>query len=66
MSPQILIVPTIVHNDVKLPEVYPQPNLVVLYTATILKNKGHNVIVRDMPVEGLSFKDYEEWAEEDD
>lgn len=47
-------------------QVYPQPNLVVLYAATILKNKGHDVKVRDMPVEGLSFKEYERWSENDD
>lgn len=46
-------------------QVYPQPNLIVLYAATILKNKGHNIVVRDMPVEGLSFEKFEEWAEED-
>ncbi|MBS3122403.1 radical SAM protein [Candidatus Woesearchaeota archaeon] len=46
-------------------QVYPQPNLVVLYAATILKNKGYDVVVRDMPVESLSFSDYEEWCEND-
>ncbi|MBT4824983.1 radical SAM protein [Candidatus Woesearchaeota archaeon] len=46
-------------------QVYPQPNLVVLYTATILKNKGHEVVIRDMPVEGLSFNEYIAWAKQD-
>ncbi len=46
-------------------QVYPQPNLVILYAATILKNKGHNVKVRDMPVEGLTFNQYKEWAKHD-
>jgi anaerobic magnesium-protoporphyrin IX monomethyl ester cyclase len=46
-------------------QVYPQPNLVVLYAATILKNRGYEVKVRDMPVEGLSFGQYKEWAKND-
>jgi anaerobic magnesium-protoporphyrin IX monomethyl ester cyclase len=46
-------------------QVYPQPNLVILYAATILKNKGYDVKVRDMPVEGLSFGQYKEWAKHD-
>jgi len=46
-------------------QVYAQPNLVVLYPATMLKKK-HKVVVRDFPVEDYSYKQFVEWAKHDD
>ena len=46
-------------------QVYAQPNLVILYPATMLKKK-HKVVVRDFPVEGYSYKQFVEWARHDD
>ena len=46
-------------------QVYAQPNLVVLYPATMLKN-NHKVVVRDFPVEDYSYGQFVEWAKHDD
>ncbi|MDD5087032.1 MAG: radical SAM protein [Candidatus Nanoarchaeia archaeon] len=45
-------------------QVYAQPNLVVLYPATMLKKK-HKVVVRDFPVEEYSYSEYKEWSKKD-
>ncbi|MBN2566817.1 radical SAM protein [Candidatus Woesearchaeota archaeon] len=47
-------------------QVYPQPNLIVLYAATVLKRAGHDVRVLDFPVDSPSFKSFRRWAARDD
>lgn len=45
-------------------QVYPQPDLPLLYAASSIE--GHEVTVRDFPVEGFSYKDFLKWMDEDD
>lgn len=42
--------------------VYSQPNIFILYPATILKNAGHDVSCLDFPVEGKGRRDFEEFS----
>jgi len=42
--------------------VYSQPNIFILYPATILKNAGHDVTCLDFPVEGKGRREFEEFS----
>ena len=39
--------------------IYAQPNIFILYPATILKNAGHEVVCLDFPVTGQTRGDFE-------
>ncbi len=43
--------------------IYSQPNIFILYPATILKNAGHSVTCMDFPVMGLGRKDFREFCD---
>ena len=45
---------------------YSQPNIFVLYSATVLKNAGHDVKVTDMVIENYDKKDFEKYIRNDD
>lgn len=47
-------------------QVYPQPNLVVLYAATVLQKAGYDVVVKDFPVDDPKYDNYKKWARDDE
>ena len=49
-------------------QLYPQPELPMLYCASVLENSGHEALLRDFPLEANSEKDFEEyiWTSEAD
>ncbi len=46
--------------------IYTQPNIFVLYPATVLKEAGYDVIVRDLPIEKVRKNEFYQFAASDD
>lgn len=46
--------------------IYMQQNIFILYPATVLKNKGHDIKVFDCPIEGIDEQGLENFLKKDD
>jgi len=42
--------------------IYSQPNIFILYPATVLQQAGHDVSIIDFPIQGLDRRDFERFA----